>query len=226
MVAEYIISEIKKNIKSQEVKQIQFHLDYDGERFKSWKEMPAITRAYMRYSTEPTVAMGLWAERVFKGRSWDHKLLIKNDPKLNSNAVHRKVRALAGVREARRINEMPVNSESWWHKYNGHDYYLDVWSNIHYGYVGLECGFSEKILLGGADFAQFLDNEQLFIGDAPDDVISMKIGFSLYYEFKNKLGELTPLVVLDRLEAASLISSRETHICNHEFKEEVENSDY
>ncbi|UMP97053.1 polymorphic toxin type 44 domain-containing protein [Klebsiella pneumoniae] len=32
-------------------------------------------------------------------------------------------------------------------KFKQHDYFYDVWSNIHYGYVGRSVGFSEAILL-------------------------------------------------------------------------------
>jgi|GEM_PF-5255870 len=36
------------------------------------------------------------------------------------------------------------------------EWYHDIWSNIHYGYVGRACGFSESILLNGAGLAQLL----------------------------------------------------------------------
>ena len=37
----------------------------------------------------------------------------------------------------------------------GIDWYFDVWSNIHYGYVGRACGFSESLLKDAAGFAQW-----------------------------------------------------------------------
>ena len=52
-----------------------------------------------------------------------------------------------------------VTYKSYWHKYKDYDYYYDVWSNIHYGYVGLSVGFDEKTLLGGADLAQVIDSK-------------------------------------------------------------------
>lgn len=33
-------------------------------------------------------------------------------------------------------------------------YYYDIWSNIHYGYVGAAAGFSESVLLDGAGLEQ------------------------------------------------------------------------
>ena len=45
-------------------------------------------------------------------------------------------------------------SESYYHKYKEYDFYLDVWSNIHYGYVGLSVGFTEDLLLKGSTGAK------------------------------------------------------------------------
>jgi len=36
-------------------------------------------------------------------------------------------------------------SESYYYKYKEYDFYLDVWSNIYYGYIGLSVGFSEEL---------------------------------------------------------------------------------
>ena len=41
-----------------------------------------------------------------------------------------------------------------WHKYGQHDYYFDIWSNIHYGYVGTASGFCRDKLIDGAGVAQ------------------------------------------------------------------------
>lgn len=40
--------------------------------------------------------------------------------------------------------------QSVWHKQGDYDYYYDIWSNIHYGYVGIIAGLSESVLLDGA----------------------------------------------------------------------------
>jgi len=37
-------------------------------------------------------------------------------------------------------------------------YHYDIWSNMHYGFVGIKAGFSEEHLLSGADKAQVFDN--------------------------------------------------------------------
>ncbi|UTO05414.1 polymorphic toxin type 44 domain-containing protein [Moraxella sp. FZLJ2107] len=49
-----------------------------------------------------------------------------------------------------RPTQRGIPSESHYHKYKDYDYFYDVWSNIHYGYLGLSVGFSEKVLLSGS----------------------------------------------------------------------------
>jgi len=57
-------------------------------------------------------------------------------------------------------------------------FFLDIWSNIHYGYVGLAAGFLETELLWGSDLQSLWHNRS---GDPPSDVASIKIGFRLYH---------------------------------------------
>jgi hypothetical protein len=76
-------------------------------------------------------------------------------------------------------------------------YNFDIWSNIHYGYVGLAANFSEWVLLAGAGIAQKLANtvppgywrrRLQRIGDAdvlaalddPHDQEAINIGFALW----------------------------------------------
>jgi len=69
-------------------------------------------------------ALMMWGMKVRQNGDWDHK------PKL-----HRFVSA---------------TTKKWsWHAYNVTIYYYDIWSNIHYGYVGVAAGFSEDVLLDG-----------------------------------------------------------------------------
>jgi hypothetical protein len=77
-----------------------------------------------------TTAYTIWAERVGPGRPWDHKPIL-----------------------ARRLSRQNIFRRGW-QRYGDHDYFYDIWSNIHYGYVGAACGFSPDELLGGAGLAQ------------------------------------------------------------------------
>ncbi|WP_325166769.1 polymorphic toxin type 44 domain-containing protein [Pseudomonas sp. LAM2023] len=70
------------------------------------------------------VACGCPAGANRQDRPWDHKLAIAE--------------RFGGV----------------WQKQGEVDFYYDIWSNIHYGYVGRAGGFSESVLLDGAGLEQ------------------------------------------------------------------------
>lgn len=67
------------------------------------------------------VALAAWARLVDYGERWDHKDKILK-------------------RFGPWSTDLPTK----------HDYFLDVWSNIHYGYIGLSVGFDEGLLKLGA----------------------------------------------------------------------------
>lgn len=202
-VAAYIVKEIKLNIESEEVKLIQGYMDKNGELLKLWNQMTALGKAVVPYPTPNTVpAMAIWSERVFRNRPWDHKPLIRD-----------KFRDVAVTRNTPSGNK----SVSHYHKYLNYDYFYDIWSNIHYGYVGLVAGFSREMLLMGASMAQFVDNSTI-VGDAPDDVMSIKIGFCLYDEFGESAQGLTAYDILSKLEEHNFNESRLPHSCKDDIK--------
>jgi len=71
------------------------------------------------------MALWKWAGLVGYKEKWDHKRDIRNKFGLWSDD---------GVTK--------------------YEYAFDIWSNIHYGYIGLSIGFSEGILKSGAGVAQ------------------------------------------------------------------------
>jgi hypothetical protein len=75
-------------------------------------------------------ALMMWTMKVMQDAEWDHK------PKI-------RVRFLS-----------PSTQSRVWHTYASTEYYYDIWSNIHYGYVGAAAGFGEDILLDGAGLEQ------------------------------------------------------------------------
>lgn len=98
-------------------------------------------------------------------------------------------------------------------------YLYDIWSNIHYGYVGLLCGFTEWELLNGAGYAQmrsdmskenteacedywnrrfekFGDGDVFAACDPPSDQESIKIGFDLW---KNHRHAISPSLLLQKI---------------------------
>lgn len=75
-------------------------------------------------------ALLLWTSKVMQDADWDHK------PKLRKKFLS------------------PTTKSRVWHTYGATQYYYDIWSNIHYGYVGAAAGFSESVLLDGAGLEQ------------------------------------------------------------------------
>jgi hypothetical protein len=86
--------------------------------------------------TQKLEAMAIWTKQVGQDMEWDHK------PKLR--AMYDDV-----VR----------------HKQGRYEYYYDIWSNIHYGYVGIAGGLSESVLLDGAGVEQIGSDTKRWIQD-------------------------------------------------------------
>jgi len=76
-------------------------------------------------------ALSIWAGLVMQNGDWDHK------PKI-----------------AKKFHPRVPNGSQHWHLYGTTLYFYDVWSNIHYGYVGKGVGFSDSVLLDGAGLEQ------------------------------------------------------------------------
>jgi uncharacterized protein YukE len=97
----------------------------------------------------------LWYDQVAPDHPWDHKPKIKE---------------LYGMSE-RPLNEYQGSRDFWspvpapgGQPPAGVSY--QVWSNIHYGYVGLEAGFSETWLQAGAHGADVVMRQKIDWGDA------------------------------------------------------------
>lgn len=197
LVAEYIVNEIKQNVKSETAQKIR--IDLEGFGFVDLGS--AVVSPAFLLAQKLTSAILKWNAAVRSGAEWDHKPKIRDNPNFKKVAVHRPL-------------ESGTPSQSYYHKYKSHDYYYDVWSNIHYGYVGLSVGFPEWILSSGASKAQGMDGGGS--EDPIDDDTCIHIGFALYKRFGKYAQELTAQDVLDALEECTdqkLPESRQTHWC-------------
>jgi hypothetical protein len=87
---------------------------------------------------------------------WDHKPIIS---------------AKWGVHQL--IDFAPLN------KKEKVDFYYDIWSNIHYGYVGLAAGFSDTDLVDSASSENVISNPG--VPEPPSDTAAIRIGFDLFY---------------------------------------------
>lgn len=119
--------------------------------------------------TYQAAALMMWATLVRQDGEWDHK------PKI-----------------AAMFHPRAANAQHW-HLYGKTLYFYDVWSNVHYGYVGLAAGFSEAQLLDGAGLEQIgsdllrlnapqrtplVDGLRAF--DGPSDRAAIEMGMTLY----------------------------------------------
>ena len=130
--------------------------------------------------------------------------------------MNRKIRNTVKNRPYKKVKGGYGLCDSYYYKYQYHDYFLDVWSNIHYVFLGRFCGFTAKGLIAGSDFQQFLSNLKNFNfkGDDPADKITMQLFIYLYDKYINNLKDLNYQVILDNLESLNSVGgSRLLHKC-------------
>ncbi|MHC5308445.1 polymorphic toxin type 44 domain-containing protein [Bartonella sp. LJL80] len=72
-------------------------------------------------------------------------------------------------------------------------YFYDIWSNIHYGYIGKKIGFTDYILLKGADGAQQFDNKDSSKDD-PVDQQAIREGIQLANKSTVHIADLIQIV--------------------------------
>lgn len=140
-VAQYIVAEMKKNPFTPEGKKITSANLFDpAAEIKKWNaqawhaKLGGMPDYYNIATGHKLAAYQMWTMQVAPGQPWDHKPIIK--AMLIQRGIFRKG----------------------WQRYAQYDYFYDIWSNIHYGYVGTAVGFSKDELLGGAGLAQALSD--------------------------------------------------------------------
>lgn len=219
MPAKYIVREMKTNPFSIRGRQIHDSNHFDVEAYHRQRQDAPW---YAKLSSRPTYiealaeeklrAYALWADIVGPGQPWDHKPVLQKMLKAVWNLG--------------------------WHKFGAHDYFYDIWSNIHYGYVGVAVGFTPKELINGAGLAQALHDTLGPLGklrmpsmqnhpengawpasadDRPDH-ISIRLGCDLYAAVKPHA--LTHKILLETIEAVPLPwgngedRSKDVHQCD------------
>jgi len=142
-IARYMADEMQRNANSEVAKSISANKKASVENcVKQYKEMywfqqMLVGQEFLNNCTQGVMAQHAaawmsWTWKVMDGGDWDHKPLIR---KKFTPAV-------------------PSGSTQEWHHYGGYLYYYDIWSNIHYGFVGKACGFTASELLDGAGLEQ------------------------------------------------------------------------
>lgn len=141
-IAEFIAREMNVNARSSQARQIRELNAYDSmECIAAFTSLPwwrqffdseGMQRCIDQQISTRMVAVVSWTLLVRQGAAWDHKEQIRTT---FTPAVG-------------------PNEEQAWHRYYSTLYYYDIWSNIHYGYVGMACGFTASGLLDGAGLEQ------------------------------------------------------------------------
>lgn len=186
-VAEYILSEIRMNVRSETSEKIRYLIDQETikHRRAEWNKLPFYARLAPVPQPDLLAAMAIWYQTVKTGSTWDHK------PKIRDR--------FSAIAVARPLPNTGKPSKSYYHKFKKHDYFYDVWSNIHYGYVGLSVGFSESLLLKGSTWEQNMTPGAMG-DDTLDDVTSIKIGFRLFHQHGKYAEGLNVNSILSALE--------------------------
>lgn len=134
-LAEYIAGEMNRNIHDPAVLEMQRLINYDPvAEAEKFSKLPALARLNGPPNfndiakAHKAAAALIWTKKVGQDQEWDHK------PKLR--------KLFPGVR----------------HKQGQFEYFYDIWSNIHYGYVGIIGGLSESVLLDGAGAEQIVSD--------------------------------------------------------------------
>jgi len=184
-IAVYMAGEIRKNVVSTEAQSIRDNNNYSATRvFEKFQADPDLYdwvksagEAYFIIQEKKAygAARTKWAWLVKPKGDWDHKGPI-----------------------ARRFVSTN-NSTRYHHKYQDFEYFYDIWSNIHYGYVGRDVGFSAATLLDGAGTAQVI-SDAISLGrevtdrssingdghrryDDTTDQLSVQLGMDLYQQY-------------------------------------------
>jgi hypothetical protein len=172
-IAAYILKEMASNAGGRDALQMLglntiAHADC-GDETPLWKQLldgPALHVCAYTTRSARSFAYARWAMQVRQNGPWDHKPHIGK--------------------------KFPAQ-RPYHHRYHGRTYYYDIWSNIHYGYVGRACGFTRGELLDGAGLEQIGSTllrggwpteergvEGMRRFDDPSDRHSIQIGIDLY----------------------------------------------
>lgn len=220
-VADYILGEIRNNSVSRITRTIHNFNDFVG-RLEQFRQLPFLIRAFSEHPRHMTIeARMMWVSKVRQDGPWDHKPLIAGDESLRENAVWRPLRRNGSF------------VRGYFHKYKEHDYFYDIWSNIHYGYVGRAAGFTADELLDGAGLEQrvtdIFRNRSLRgqvhdtnvqgmrrFDDIPDQR-TIELGIEFFASTEGNAMRLTRENILDGLERLGneglLGEQRVKHIC-------------
>ncbi|MBF6332154.1 polymorphic toxin type 44 domain-containing protein [Nocardia transvalensis] len=156
----FIFEEMKRNLDSDTVKTIREML-----RQSEWWEFGRDKGAGSRYLT----ALAMWAEKVATGRDWDHK----GD-----------LRELFGLKSEGTPKGAPGDDRYFQQPGTNRRVLFDIYSNMHYGYVGRAAGIDSETLIKAASIGEKGTGK-----DDAGDQITMRAGMELYEKYGSGMTE-------------------------------------
>ncbi len=214
-VVDYIVNEMNVNKNARVTAQIAELNAWSGLDFITLSNPLTASYTTSKKSVHKVKAMYLWYHMVKSGADWDHKKYIFDN-----------------------FDEWTCNKSNPAKKYN-----FDIWSNVHYGYIGKCCGFEEWTLLSVAQIKDgtseinfswenhFYDKVEFDFSDInsiispipdfdiptyfddPKDNHAIQIGFRLYNKYNSTL---TRQNLLDELNnAETYFRPLSTAPCEH-----------
>jgi putative RNase toxin 44 of polymorphic toxin system len=138
-------------------------------RSKVFRDIHALNRIGVVTAAAAAAAGLEWASLVCAGCVWDHK---KHLGRLGSV-----------VMDDEFFTNVPGTP---WRVF------YDIWSNIHYGYVGRAAGFSAKELIVAQNLNSKKTGERLPLLQKRADELKIKIGFGLYRRYPSQRGGAAP----------------------------------
>jgi len=183
-VVDFIAAEMSKNVRNPDAAKLRsLNSSNMTACISEWQSLPLWRQllglgidpqecAKINLTSKSAAYLG-WALNVRQDGPWDHKPVIR-----------------------RTYNAQNPGGEQVYHRLGLYVYFYDVWSNIHYGYVGRACGFSRDALLDGAGLEQMVSDPlagylperakgvtgpRAF--DHPEDRVAITIGMDLYEKY-------------------------------------------
>ncbi|WP_110519063.1 WXG100 family type VII secretion target [Herpetosiphon llansteffanensis] len=147
---EYMHQEMVTNAQSDVVKQMKSLLD--SAMNPKWYDMLSGSNS----GDKIIAALTMWTAKVHAGSDWDHKPILGDMLGLKNDKDY----------------YFPIRGDQ------TNEYYYDIWSNIHYGYVGAAAGFDTKTLQDGANLGDALTGTN----DA-GDVLTVQMGIDLWNKY-------------------------------------------
>lgn len=217
-IARMIADDMNKNIRHPVTKKLQ-KLNAKALEQLSPAELLLAASSPSSYLVQKKLpAYTLFRAQIDYDMPWDHKHIIKANPEFRALSLDGNQR-----------------KEGHYHRYKDFDYFYDVWSNIHYGFIGRVCGFTEWELNYGAGAAQLLEDFksnavawwELMLRfksgnakrwDNSEDQVAIELGYVMYNEYmkgikprKERILQLLDLTDKAKLKGAKTLHKENCH---------------